>query len=147
NRSTMRQVPRPAQSNSREDRGMPAQQAERSVPRPSDSERNNARPPMQQSGPAPGMDRPRNNDVGNGDNQRHRPVEDRPASRSSYGDRSAGAAPAQQSERSMPRMSPPSESRPAMQQSRTPDLPRTSEPQRSSALQSRSSGGGNSGGL
>ena len=150
NGASMRHVPRPPQSSNREDRGMPVQQAERSFPRASDSERNNSRPSMQQSGPTqsgptPGMDRPHNNGFGNGDNQRHRPVEDRPASRPSYSDRGAGAAPVQQAERSTPRMSQPSESRPAMQQSHTPDPPRASEPSRSSAP-ARSSGGGNSGG-
>ena len=143
NRSAMRQVPRPPQSNSHEDRGISPQQSERSFPRSSDSERNNSRPPMQQSGPVPGMDRQHNNEIGNGDNQRHRPVEDRPASRPSYSDRGAGAAPVQQAERStpMPRMSQPSESRPAMQQPQ-----HVSEPSRSSAPASRPSGGGNSGG-
>jgi hypothetical protein len=140
NRSAMRQVPRPTQSSSRsgEDRGMPVQQSERSFPRSSDSGRNNSRPQMQQTGPTGGMEKP--HDIGNGDNQRHRPVEDRPAPRPSYGDRGAGAAPVQQAERSMPmpRAPQPSESRPAMQQSRMP------EPQRSSAPESRSSGSGNS---
>src|SRR5215510_12424446 len=127
---------------------MPSQQqSEHSFPRPTDSARNNARPPMQQSGSMSGMERPR--DIGNGDNQRHRPVEDRPASRPSYSDHGAGAAPVQQAERStpMPHMSPPSESRPAMQPpQRMPEAPRASEPPHSSAPAPHASGGGNSGG-
>ena len=131
---------------------MSAAPAERSFPRPSDAERNNNRPPMQQSSPMGGFGRPRDN--GDSDNQRHpyptnpkpglvgtpdnRPAEDRSAPRPSYGDRGAGAAPVQQAERSAPRMSPPRESRPAMQ--RMPEAPHSSAPE------SHSNGGGNSGG-
>src|SRR5262249_50725894 len=138
--------------------------AERSIPRPRDPERNNSRPLMQQSGPTPGMDRPRNNDIspqqsrtgiagdpgkiGNGENQRHRPAEDRPASRPSYGDRSAAAAPVQQAAHSPPTppIPQPSDSRHPTHKSHPPNPPRASEPQRSSAPQPHPSGSGNSGG-
>lgn len=139
NPSSMRQVPRPPQSNSNSvsqssNSAMSGAPAERSFPRPSDVQRNNNRPPMQQSSPTGGVAGSR------GDNQRHAPAEDRSAPRPSYGDRGAGPAPVQQAERSAPRMSPPSQSRPAMQQQHVSEAPHSSAPQ------SHSSGGGNSGG-
>src|SRR5207248_6293549 len=106
NRSTMRQVPRPPQSNSSgsgEDRRTPDSHSSntamsgapaRSFPRPSEGERNSTRPVQQTAPTGGGFEGLR------GDNQRHRPAEDRSAPRPSYGDRGAGAAPVSHSSNS-----------------------------------------------